>query len=139
MVASTATMGVVALPMPASAELIRVSDRAKSVNGSAPRKNPQTTRCPHTRPPVGSRPPREKSSTLTTAAPDRMRRPEICTAESDSSPTFMSRKLEPQMSTSARYLTCQGTRGCCLTPPPPPPDGARCRAPYGKRCGPPPV
>ena len=49
MVASTVAIGVAALPMPASAELILVSDSAKSVNGSAPRKNPQTNRCPHTR------------------------------------------------------------------------------------------
>ena len=73
MVASTVAIGVAALPMPASAELIRVSDSAKSVNGSAPRKNPQTNRWPQTRRPVGSRPPRASRSTLMTAAPERMR------------------------------------------------------------------
>ena len=51
MVASTAAIGVVALPMPASAELIRVSDNANSVNGSAPRKKPQTNRWAQTRAP----------------------------------------------------------------------------------------
>ncbi len=57
-VARTVAMGVVALPIPASAEVIRVSDIANIVNGNAARKNPQTTRCPHTRRPRGSRPPR---------------------------------------------------------------------------------
>ena len=137
MVARTATIGVVALPMPARAELIRVSDNANSVNGSAPRKNPQTNRWPQTRAPVGSRPPLASNSMLMTAAPERMRSPEICTADSDSRPTFISRKLEPQISTSARYFTCQGTRGCCVTTALPLRVGARCRAPYGERCGPP--
>ena len=137
MVASTVAIGVAALPMPASAELIRVSDSAKSVNGSAPRKNPQTNRCPHTPRPVGSRPPRARRSTLMTAAPDRIRSAEICTADIDSSPTFISRKLEPQISTRARYFTCQGTRGCCVMTSLPLRGGAPCRAPYGERCGPP--
>ena len=35
-VASTVAIGVVALPMPASAELTRVSESAKSVNGRIP-------------------------------------------------------------------------------------------------------
>ena len=119
MVASTVAMGVAALPIPASAELIRVSERAKSVNGRAPRKNPHTSRWPHTRAPVGSRPPRAKSRPSSTTAPDRIRSAEICTAVRASRPTFMSRKLDPQMRTSARYLTCQGTRGCVVTPEPP--------------------
>ena len=112
MVASTVAIGVAALPMPASAELILVSDSAKRVNGSAPRKNPQTNRWPHTRRPVGRWPPRASSSTLSTAAPRQdAQRPRSAPADIDSSPTFISRKLEPQISTSATYFTCQGTRG----------------------------
>ena len=91
--------------------MIRVSDRANRVKGRVARKKPQTRRCPHTRAPVGSRPPPTKSSAVMTAAPETIRRAEICTADSDSRPTFISRKLDPQMRTSAMNLTCQGTRG----------------------------
>ena len=109
--ARTVAIGVAAFPMPASAEVIRVSDSANIVKGSAARKNPQTSRWPQTRRPVGSLPPPSTRSAVMTAAPETMRSAEICTADSDSSPTFMRRKLDPQMSTSARYLTCHGTRG----------------------------
>jgi hypothetical protein len=52
----TVAMGVIELPMPANAELIRCSPSANRLNGRPPRKKPVTIRCPHRRGSRGSRP-----------------------------------------------------------------------------------
>jgi hypothetical protein len=115
-VASTVAMGVVELPMPASAEETRVSEIAKSVNGNADRKNPMTIMCRHTRHVVGSRPPVIASSARTTTIPVSTRIVAIWIGVIASSPTFMNRKLDPQMRTRIANLTCHATRGVRGTP-----------------------
>ena len=58
----------------------------------------------------GNRPRAAVSSSSRTAAPLRMRSPEICSGARDLRPTFISRKLDPQMNASAVNLICHGTR-----------------------------
>ena len=106
----TAARGVVALPIPASAEETRTSPAANRLNGSAVRKTPDTARWPQTRRSRGSRPPVRASRASRVAVPAKIRSPEICSGAMVRSPTFMSRKLEPQIRASRRYLACQGTR-----------------------------
>src|SRR5665647_3309835 len=59
---------------------------------------------------LGSRPFEAVSRSSRTAPPLRMRKPEICSGARDLRPTFISRKLDPQMNASAVNLTCHGTR-----------------------------
>jgi hypothetical protein len=107
---TTVAMGVIELPMPASAELTLSSPNANRLNGRLPRKKPVTIRCPHVRRSRGSRPRVAVSRSTSTEAPLRIRSPEICSGASDLRPIFISRKLDPQMKARAVNLTCQGTR-----------------------------
>src|SRR5689334_17587818 len=111
----TAASGVVALPMPASAEETRTSPAAKRLNGRAVRNTPETARCPQTRRSRGSRPPVTASRASRVAVPAKILSPEIWSGAMVRSPTFMSRKLEPQMRASRRYFACQGTRVVAAT------------------------
>ena len=114
--ANTVAMGVVELPIPASAEETRVSDIANRVNGNAERKNPKTIMCRQTCQPRGNRPPAIARRPRTTAVPVSTRSVAIWTGLIASSPTFMNRKLDPQMSTSTANFTCQATRGARTEP-----------------------
>ena len=111
----TVAMGVIELPMPASAELTRSSPRANRLNGRLPRKKPVTIRCAHRRPSRGRRPPEAVSRISRTTAPQTIRSPEICRGARDLRPTFISRKLDPQMNVNARNLSCQGTLVAFMT------------------------
>ena len=108
-VKSTAESGVVAFPMPASADDTRSSPNGNRVNGTEQSTSPATKRCPQTRPHGGSRTPMTSADSSTVAAPATIRRVEIWTGASACSPIFMSRNEPPQIRASAPNLTCQGT------------------------------
>jgi hypothetical protein len=108
--AMTVAMAVVALPIPANAEGIRVSAQTKQVNGKAPRKNPHTARWPQTRRSLGRRPRVSASRPSSVSAASRMRAVTICQGVNPRRATIMRRKLDPQTRTRVTHLSCQGAR-----------------------------
>ena len=110
MVARTVAIGVMALPIPASAELTRSSPSGKRTNGREARKTATTSRWRQTCQERGRRPPVRWSRSTTVAAPRTMRPVAIWTGENHRSPIFMNRKLAPQMTASDPNFTCHGTR-----------------------------
>src|SRR6476661_3256460 len=106
----TAANGVVALPIPARAEETRTSPAANRLNGRAVRNTPDTARWAQVRRSRGNLPPVMAKRANSVAVPAKIRSPEICRGAIVRSPTFISRKLDPQMKARRTYLACQGTR-----------------------------
>lgn len=106
---SIAKSGVAALHIPASIDGMVFSAVANRVNGSAFSRKAATVRCSQVRPPRGSRSRLTATTVASTAVPNTIRPRVTWSGANASLPTFMNRKLNPQIRPSAAKRIRQST------------------------------